>query len=212
MTKILVSAAIAGAALATAATAAAPVTVTLIVSAPIVDYGKQVTLSGALSTQKANQTIAIQATECGSAQAIKAATVKTATNGAYTTPATPTAATSYQATFKNAAKSPGLAVAVRPILQLTRLARGSYAAKVTAGRSLKGKAVLFQRYAKLRKRWVQVKRVVLTTEAAGPAKPTLIDSASFRAKVALKARVRLLISKAQAGPCYLSATSNVVRA
>jgi hypothetical protein len=212
MKKILASAAIAGAALAAAATAAAPVTVTLIVSAPIVDYGKQVTLSGALSTQKANQSIAIQATECGSTQAIKAATVKTAANGAYTTPATPAVATSYQATFKNAAKSPGLAVTVRPILQLTRLARGSFTAKVTVGRSLKGKAVLFQRYAKLRKRWVQVKRVVLATEAPGPAKPTVIDSASFRAKGVRKARVRLLISVTQAAPCYLSATSNVVRA
>jgi hypothetical protein len=57
-----------------------------------------------------------------------------------------------------------------------------------------------------------VKRVVLMTEAAGPAKPTVIDSAAFRAKVALKTRVRLLISTVQAAPCYLSASSNSVRA
>lgn len=211
MLKILASAVIAGAALAAAATAAAPVTVTLAASAAAVDYGKPVTLNGVLSTQKANQAIAIQATECGSTKVVKVATVRTVANGAYTTPVTPAAATSYQATFKNV-KSPGVAVAVRPLLQLTRLARGSYAAKVTAGQSLKGKAVLFQRYSKLRKRWVQVKKVVLTIEAAGPAKPTVIDSASFRAKAPLKARVRLLISTAQAGACYLTASSNVVRA
>ncbi len=211
MLKILASAVIAGAALAAAATAAAPVTVTLAASAAAADYGKPVTLNGVLSTQKANQAIAIQATECGSTKVVKVATVRTVANGAYTTPVTPAAATSYQATFKNV-KSPGVAVAVRPLLQLTRLARGSYAAKVTAGQSLKGKAVLFQRYSKLRKRWVQVKKVVLTIEAAGPAKPTVIDSASFRAKAPLKARVRLLISTAQAGACYLTASSNVVRA
>lgn len=211
MTKILASVAIVGASLAAAATAAAPVTVTLAASAAAVNYGKPVTLSGVLSTQKANQAIAVQATACGSTKVVKAATVKTVANGGYTAPVTPAAMTSYQATYKNI-KSPSVSVAVRPLLQLTRLARGSYAAKVTVGQTLKGKAVLFQRYSKLRKRWVQVKRVVLTTEAPGPAKPTVIDSASFRAKVALKTRVRLLISTAQAAPCYLSASSNVVRA
>ncbi len=211
MLKILATTLIAGAALAAAATAAAPVTVTLAASASVVNYGKPVTLSGVLSTQRANQPIAIEATECGTTKAVKAATVRTAANGAYSTPVTPAAATTYQATFKNV-KSPSVSVAVRPVLQLTRVARGSFKAKVTAGRTLKGKAVLFQRYSTLRKRWVQVKKVVLTTEAPGPAKPTVIDSASFRAKVALRARVRLLISTAQAAPCFLSATSNVVRA
>ena len=211
MLKILASTLVAGAALAAAATAAAPVTVSLAASATSVAYGKPVTLSGLLSTQRANQTIAVQATECGSTRAVKVATVKTVANGAYTTPATPAAATTYQATFKNV-KSTTVAVAVRPVLQLTRIARGSYTAKVTVGKTLKGEAVLFQRYSTLRKRWVQVKRVVLTTEAPGTAKPTVVDSAAFRAKVALRARVRLLISTVQAAPCFLTATSNVVRA
>ena len=202
---------IVGAALAAAATAAAPVTVTLTASATTVSYGKPVTLSGVLSTQKANQNIALEATECGSTRAIRAATAKTAATGAYTTPITPAVKTVYQAIFKNV-KSPTVTVSVRPVLQLTRVARGSYTAKVTAGRTLKGKTVLFQRYAKLRKRWVQVKKVVLTTEVPGPAKPTVVDSASFRAKVALGARVRLMVSTVQAAPCFLTATSNVVRA
>jgi hypothetical protein len=211
MLKIFASMLVAGAALAAAATAAAPITVTLAASAAVVNYGKPVTLSGVLSTKRANQTIGVEATECGSTRAVKVATVKTVANGAYSTPVTPAAATTYQATFKNV-KSTAVAVAVRPVLQLTRLARGSYTAKVTVGKSLKDKAVLFQRYARLRKRWVQVKRVLLTTEAPGPTKPTLIDSASFRAKVLLNARVRLLVSTVQAAPCYLSATSNVLRA
>jgi hypothetical protein len=209
--KIFTAVAIAGAALAAAATAAAPVTVTIAANAALVDYGKPVTLSGTLSTQKANQAIAIEGTECGSTKAAKAAIVKTTANGVYTTPVTPALATTYQATFKNA-KSTTVAVTVRPLLQLTRVARGSFAAKATAGVSLKGKLVLFQRYSKLRKRWVQVKKVVLLVEAPGPAKPTIVTSASFRAKVALKSRVRLLISKAQAAPCYVTATSNVARA
>ncbi len=211
MLKILTAVGIAGAALAAAATAAAPVTITLAANTPLVDYGKPVTLSGTLSTHKANQAIGIQATECGSTRATKVATFKTVANGVYSGPVTPALGTSYQATFKNV-KSPSVAIAVRPVLELTRVARGSFSAKVTVGRSLKGKAVLFQRYAKLRKRWVQVKRVLLLTETPGPTKPTLIDSASFRSRVTVGARVRLLISAAQAGPCYVTAKSKVVRA
>ena len=106
-----------------------------------------------------------------------------------------------------------MAVTVRPLLQLIRVARGSYTAKVTVGRSLKGKAVLFQRYSRLRKRWVQVKRLILATETVGPAtKPVVVDSVSFRAKVPTKTRVRMLITAAQAGSCYLSASSAVLRA
>jgi hypothetical protein len=73
--------------------------------------------------------------------------------------------------------------------------------------------VLFQRYSRLRKRWVQVKRLILATETVGPAtKPVVVDSVSFRAKVPAKTRVRMLITAAQAGPCYLSASSTVLRA
>ena len=103
-----------------------------------------------------------------------------------------------------------VAVVVTPVVQLTRVARGSYGATVTAGIDLKGKTVLFQRYAKLKKRWVQVKKVVLSTSAPGT-KPTVVSSASFKAKVAARARVRMLLSKAQAAPCYVSALSNTVR-
>src|SRR5437867_12120540 len=120
MLKILASTLVAGAALAAAATAAAPVTVTLAASAAVVNYGKPVTLSGTLSTHKANQTIAVQATECGSTKAVKVATVRTKANGVYSTPVTPALGTSYQASYKNV-KSTAVAVTVRPLLLLTRV-------------------------------------------------------------------------------------------
>jgi len=73
--------------------------------------------------------------------------------------------------------------------------------------------VLFQRYSRLRKRWVQVKSQILATETVGPAtNQVVVDSVSFRAKVPAKTRVRTLITAAQAGPCYLSASSTVLRA
>jgi len=200
---------IAAAALASAASAASPA-LTLASSSPTVAYGKSVTLSGMLTPVKANQQITVSALACGTTKAVTVARVKTTATGAYSTPAAPTVATSYQASQK-ATKSPPVMVNVKPLVVLKRVKRGSFNANVTAGTDLKGKTLLFQRYATARKRWVQVKKVTLTTSVPGPAKPTVIASAAFKAKVARRARVRLSFTKAQAAPCYVAALSNVVR-
>jgi hypothetical protein len=208
--KTLLLTAIVGAALASAATAAAP-TLTLAASAPVVTYGTPVTLSGTLSVQKANQTIGINATECGSTKQSKAATLKTAATGAYTGPVTPTIGTSYQASFKNV-DSPKVAVAVRPLLVLTKVATGSYSAKATAAQALTGKFVLFQRYKKLRKRWVQVKRLALGAAVPGTAKPAMVSSVAFKSKLPRGTRVRVIMTAKQTGTCYAAATSKTLRA
>jgi hypothetical protein len=210
MKKILAAAAIVGAALAAAASAAAP-TLTLAASAPSVVYGKPVTLSGVLSTQQANQKITVQEMACGKTTFARAGNAKTTTGGKYSLAQTPVVNTVYQAKWKSTTSSK-VTVSVKPLLQLTKVARGSYTAKVTAGLDLKGKVILFQRYSKTKHRWVQVKKVTLTTSTAGPSKPTVIASASFKAKVRLHPRVRVAISKAQAAPCYIAAASKSLRA
>jgi hypothetical protein len=209
--RIVAAVGIAGAALAAAATAAAPVTLTLAASAPTVVYGKPVTLTGVLSTKQANQPVSVSALDCGATAYKKVANTKTTTDGAYKAIVTPTVGTTYQATQKKV-KSNTVAVTVSPVLKLVRVKRGSYSATVTAGLDLKGKAVLFQRYSKLKKRWVQVKRVALTTSTPSTPRPTVISSASFTATAPRRARVRIALGKAQAAPCYVKATSNVVRA
>ena len=207
--KILAAAAIVGAALAAAASAAAP-TLTLAASAPSVVYGKPVTLSGVLSTQQANQKITLQDQACGKTNFARAGDVKTTTGGKYSLAQTPVVNTVYQAKWKSTTSSK-VTVSVKPLLQLTKVARGSYTAKVTAGLDLKGKVILFQRFSRLKKRWVQVKKVTLTTSTPGT-KPTVVASASFKAKVRLHPRVRIAISKGQAAPCYISAVSKSLRA
>jgi hypothetical protein len=200
-----------GAALAAAATAATlATTLTLTATPTTVAYGKPVALNGVLSTKKSNQNVKVDATECGQSASKTVGTVKTTSTGAYTMKVTPTLNTAYQASQKST-KSPSVAVSVAPILKLVRVKRGSYTVSVTSAVDLKGKAVLFQRYAKLKKRWVQVKRVALTTTTPGT-KPTMVSSAGFQAKVAKRLRVRAAISKVQAAPCYVAATSNTVRA
>jgi hypothetical protein len=151
------------------------------------------------------------AKDCKMTSAKKLTTVKTAADGSYKATVTPTAGTIYQASQKKVLSNT-VAVAVVPGMKLLRVKRGSYSASVRAGLDLKGKAILFQRYAKLKKRWVQVKRVILTASAAGTPSPTIISSVSFTAKAPRRARVRVVLSKAQAAPCYLRAISNVLRA
>jgi hypothetical protein len=209
MKKTLVIVVVAGAALAAAAQAAAP-SLTLAASAPSVQYTKPVTLSGALSTKQSNQKVTLQAMACGKTTFARAGNVKTVANGAFSLAVTPTVMTVYQAKWKSTL-SPKVTVSIKPLVELVKVSRGSYTAKVTAGLDLKGKAVLFQRFSRLRHRWVQVKRVVLTTSTPGT-KPTVVASASFKAKAPRRARVRLMLSKKQAAPCYLSATSKSLRA
>ena len=208
--KTLAAVCICAAGFAVAAVAAPPVTVTLTASPTVVAYGKPTTLAGQVSTKQANQQVVIQGTACGSTKATKAATVKTTANGNYTIPVTPALGTTYRANFKNGTSQP-VAIAVKPVLQLKRPARGSFTASVTAGQALTGKFVLFQRYKKLTRRWVQVKRLALKTSVAGT-KPTVVSSVSFKSKLRAGTRVRVMISKAQAGPCYLTAASKSIRA
>lgn len=209
--RALAAAALAAAALAGVAGAAPPVVMTLTASAPSVAYGTPLTLSGQLATKKADQQIAIQATQCGSTKQTKAATVRTVANGAFSAAVTPALGTSYQGSYKNG-RSPIVAITVKPALALKRVARGSFIAKATAGQALTGKLLGFQRYKRTSKRWVQVKRVALKSAVPGTTKPTMVTSVSFKSKVARGTRVRVLMSTAQAAPCYVKAASRSIRA
>jgi hypothetical protein len=197
--------------LATTAGAATQDTLSISANPSLVVYGKTTVISGTLAPAKANQNVTVQAQECGKPNYAKVATVKTTSTGAFTATVTPTNNTNYQARQK-ATVSSAVAVKVKPVVQLVRLARGSFSAKVTAGMSLANKVVLLQRYSTLKKRWLGVKKVTLTTATAGTPKPTMVTSAAFKSKVARRVRLRLVLSTAQATPCYVSAISNVVRA
>ncbi len=208
--RILV-AIVTGAALTAAATAATlATTLTLTATPTSVAYGKAATLNGVLSTHKANQNVKVNATECGQNTSKTVGTVKTNATGAYTMAVTPIVNTTYQATQKTT-KSPAVAVSVAPVLKLLRAGPATYTVSVTSALDLKGKAILFQRYSKLRKRWVQIRRVLLTTSTPGT-KPTIVTSVYINAKVAKGRRVRAALSKAQASPCYVAAKSNSLRA
>lgn len=210
MKRMLVAAALAAATVAAVATAATS-TLTLTANPTTVTYGKMTVLTGQLAPAQANQNIAIEAAICPANTTFKRSTsVKTTSTGTFTATVTPTAMTTYKATLHQT-ESPAIVVKVRPVVALKRLARGSYSVTVTTGASLVGKSVTIQRYSTLRHRWLRVKNVALTKMTNGT-KPTVMSSATFKAKLKARTRVRALLPLAQAQPCYVSAKSNTVRA
>src|SRR5438876_376443 len=82
---------------------------------------------------------------------------------------------------------------------------------LTAAQSFVGKYVVLQRYVRIRRAWKTVKRVTLRTVKPGTA-PTMVSSARFRARVARKTRLRVLLIQSQAGSCYAPARSAAIRA
>jgi hypothetical protein len=195
------------AAMCAAPAAAAPPSLSLKAAPTVVTYGGTTTLSGVLSTQKAGESIDIQAQECGQNAFKKTATATTTTGGAYSYAAKPTIDTTYQAKLKGST-SASVAVKVAPVLTLKKLALGKFSVSVTAAQSFTGKYVVFQRLR--RTKWVTLKKVTLGTAKTTTA-PTQVTSASFKVKMPAGLRVRSVLPAAQAATCYLGAKSKVVR-
>jgi plastocyanin len=185
---------------------------TLQVTPRVVTYGGRVTLTGKLASGQENQKVDVLAQECGQSTFKPVTSVNTATGGSYTATAQPTRNTTYEVRNKNTT-STQVAVKVRPRVTLRKLATRKFKVNVLAAQSFAGKYVVFQRYSSSLRRWVTVKRVVLKVGATVtlPINPTTTSTATFRASVKARLRVRALLTAAQAGTCYAASTSNVVR-
>lgn len=180
--------------------------VTLASSPHGIVYGGHVTLSGALSSQKAGENVDVLAQQCGSSAATKVATVQTTANGAYSVVVQPLMNTSYTVKVKNTT-SPSTNVTVRPKLRLGRVAPHRYSLRVSAATSFAGKYASFQRFNG--SRWLAVKTVHLSANSTGVS-PTVITTASFRSSIRAGVRVRAVLGQAQVGTCYLAGISNSI--
>jgi plastocyanin len=196
---------------------AAPAAVSLTAAPRALTYGNTTTVSGTLSTGLANQKIDILDQPCGENAAKVVTTATTTTGGAYTYAAQPTLTTNYQARYKPPTgatiTTSAVGVSVRPVVTLTRLARGKFSTQVISAQSFVGKAVAFQRYVSAKRRWNTVKTVFLGTRAAAatPLAGTTVSSVTFRAKLRSGLRVRAVLPPGQAAPCYLAAKSATIR-
>jgi plastocyanin len=186
---------------------AAPASVTLRSSKTILIYGGSAGLSGTVSSAKTGEHVTILNQPCGQTTFSQLIGLSTTTGGAFSYVVKPTLNTNYQAKWKTSTGS--VTVKVRPRVRVTRLGVRRFSAKVTAATPFTGKYVVFQRYSSSLSRWVAVRRVTLKTRT-GTA-PLVVTSASFRANVKARLRVRAFMPQTQVGACYVAGIGNVIR-
>lgn len=176
--------------------------VTIAASPPVVTFGGSVTLSGAVATHAAGQTVDVLAQPSGQASFAALTSVDTTAGGDWTYAAKPTIETSYEARSL-AVTSRTVVVKVRPQLALTKVSlsghKGTFSVKATANRSFAGKFVLVQRLAAAGV--IQLKKVVLGNDS----------SATFTIRVQPgKSRLRAVMPTSQTQPGYVAAQSAVL--
>jgi len=175
-----------------------PPSLTLALSEPIVNYGTVVTLSGAISTGAANQSVEIDATAYGQASPIQLVVLKTGTGGAFSYAVTPKLYTTYVARWNNTASGTVL-VQVAPKLQLLAGKNGYMRAVLTAPISMAGKHIGLQRLSAFGQ-WVNLANLTL-----GTLNGKLFKPAGYLPKGT--SHIRVFLSVNQAGLGLLAAHS-----
>jgi plastocyanin len=175
-----------------------PPSVTLALSAPIVDYGTEVTLTGAISTGQANQSVEIDAQPYGQASPVQLVVVKTGTNGTFSWTVTPSLYTTYVARWNNIGSGTVL-VQVAPKLRLLVGGNGYMKAVLTAPISMAGKHVYLQRLSAFGQ-WVNLANLTL-----GAGNGRLFRPVAYLPKGI--SHIRVFLSVNQAGLGLLSAHS-----
>jgi hypothetical protein len=198
---VLLAATISACVLVGLAAAAKPRSVTISLSKPIVVYGGSVTLSGAVSSHQAGELVSVMGRQYGTTTFTPVSVATTAAKGAWNSTASPQIQTSYKAQWGTALSKP-VTVKVRPRITLaldSRTARrGTFSVQVDGNRPFTGKRVLVQR---------------LTADGPTAVKRVRLDASStgtFTLRLPRHhARVRVVMSAAQAAPGYVAGYSNV---
>jgi plastocyanin len=176
-----------------------PPSVAIAVSAPIVFYGEQTTVTGTVSNAKVNEAVTILAQPFGSS-AQQVATLMTGTGGAFTYTTSPTLLTVYTAKWKTATSQPAT-VQVRPKLTLNRTSATRLFAKITGTRPFAGRSIYLQRRSSFGQ-WVTVVKLKL-----GPNSGRIFTAPHKKGTFTY----RVYMTTNQAGSGYLDTWSNSVR-
>jgi plastocyanin len=176
-----------------------PPSVTLGVSTPIIVYGDQTTITGAVSSGKADEAVLILAAPYGSS-AQQIATLMTGAGGTFSYTTSPTVLTNYSAKWK-LASSQTVTVQVRPKLTLSRTSSTRLFAKVSAARAFAGRSIYLQRRSSFGQ-WVTVLKLKL-----GPLSGRYFKAPHRKGTFTY----RVYMTTNQAGTGYLDTWSNSVR-
>jgi plastocyanin len=175
-----------------------PPSVTLALSAPIVSYGSQVTLSGAISTGAAGQSVEVDGQQYGQPSPVALVTVKTGAGGTYAYAIAPSLYTTYVARW-NGVSSGSVVVQVAPTMHLLPGDNGYMRATVISPVSLWHRHVYLQRLSLLG-RWVDIAALDL-----GPQSGRIFRPAAYL-PVGIS-HIRVFLSVNEAGTGLLAAHS-----
>lgn len=184
-----------------------PISVTATVSRSVVVYGSTVTLSGAISSKRAGETVTVFAQPLGQGPAAVGAAI-TEAEGRWSFLVRPKVQTVYDARWKPAATtatSAPITVRVRPQVALrVKAASGRVVTFFTRARGIRsfaGKVASFQRRNAFGQ-WVILRKVTL-----GPT-----SAATFKVKLPRgRSSVRTFLPAPQAGAGYLAGISRTLR-
>ncbi len=182
-----------------------PPAVTLALSLPIVDYGTQITLSGAVSSAAANESVELDQQPWGQASATQLTIVKTGLGGVYSFTVTPSIYTTYVARWKSVA-SGSVVAQVAPKIRLLPGGQGYMKAVVSSPVSLWNRHLYLQRLSQFGQ-WVNIAPLTL-----GQLNGRLFRPVSYLPKGVSHIRVFLTVN--QAGNGLLAAhsgTQTIVR-
>jgi hypothetical protein len=176
---------------------------------------RSVRLFGSIDSNKAGESIAIQAKDCGSNFFRLVAGATTESGGTWSTMYWPAANTTVRAVW-NDVSSPQVAIRVRAFVGLYKRRDGK-ALRVSAGGAdnFWRKRVEIQRLDRRLGTWKRLQTVVLTDSSgnrgSGPNTGRSGSSADFVPRVPRGTVLRGVMPLSQAKPCYLSGTSRTLR-
>jgi plastocyanin len=178
-----------------------PPAVSISASQPTIVYGQQITLSGVVSNQKANEKVEVYSQPYPQSSFAQVTTVLTGTGGAWSFVVSPgpRILTSYQARW-NATSSTIVTVGVQPRIRLTH-SGSRFSTRVIAGRSFAGRTVYVERLSRFGQ-WVKLKKLRLGSSSGRVFRLRLPHGVS---------RLRVTMSVNQAGPGYLAGFSPTLR-
>jgi plastocyanin len=187
-------------------------TLSLSAKPAVVVFGGQSTLSGQLASGLSGQSVELMSQLCGTSVFRKTTTLTTGTGGGFSFAIQPSKNTTVEARF-GASSSTQVTVKVRPKVALRKLAARRFRVTVLAADSFAGRFVLFQRFSRAQGRWLTVRSAVLRAGATieAPINPTSVSTATFRAKIKARLRVRAVLTQAQAGTCHAASISATMR-
>jgi hypothetical protein len=183
--------------------------VTIQASPMVAAWAARVTLSGAVSSGRANEDVELQERRCGSTVWSPVASTHTDPGGSWHVEWGTMTTTSFRAAW-DGKTSNVVSVRKRPGVTVRQSAPTRFSVGIFALKSFEGRLGVLERFDRGRGRWVTVKRFRFTESGANTG-VTIGTSARVPAYVKPGTLVRAVLPRASAAPCYLAGYSNLLR-